>query len=348
MSTLEEVASRASVSISTVSRVLNAPAKVRPITRNRVEEAIRQLRYRPNRVARRLRTRDGRAHLLGLIIPDIQNTFFSNVVRGVEDEARAHDYAVILCNSDEDLDREQFYLDILRAESADGVILPPIRGDERTARRLAELGLPVVCIDRRVAPVAVDTVVAENREGARMAIDHLIGLGHRRIGAIIGPLNLSTSVERLAGYRQALVAAGIPPDDGLLGSGAPRREDGRRIAATLLAVRPRPTALFAGNALLALGALEALRGFGLRVPEDVAIVGYDDEPWAGLLDPPLTTVRQPSYEIGRRAAELLFQRIAAMDRSPALVVLQPELVVRRSCGSSTPGKATGLPTGDSE
>lgn len=348
MSTLEEVASRASVSISTVSRVLNTPAMVRPGTRTRVEEAIRQLHYRPNRVARRLRSQDGRAHLLGLIIPDIQNMFFSHIVRGVEDGARAHDYAVILCNSDEDLDREQFYLDILRAESADGVILPPIRGDERTARRLAELDLPVVCIDRRLARTSVDTVVVENREGARAAIHHLVGLGHRRIGVIIGPLNLSTSVERLAGYRQALEEAGIPPDDTLIGSGGPRRKDGRRIAAALLEARPRATALFAGNALLTLGALEALRERGLRIPEDVAIVGYDDEPWASLLDPPLTTVRQPSYEIGRRATELLFQRIEATNRSPALVVLEPQLIVRRSCGSNMNREATDLPEGSEE
>ena len=333
MSTLQEVASRASVSISTVSRVLNTPAKVRAGTRTRVEEAIRELRYKPNRVARRLRSRDGRSHLLGLIIPDIQNAFFSNVVRGVEDVARAHDYAVILCNSDEELDRERFYLEILAAESADGVILPPIRGDERTARRLADLDLPVVCIDRRLTRTAIDTVVAENREGARAAISHLVRLGHRRIGAIIGPLNLSTSVERRAGYRQALEEAGIPPDDALVRSGEPRREEGRRIAEELLAEQPSVTALFAGNALLTLGVLQALRERGLNVPGDLAVVGYDDEPWAGLLDPPLTTVRQPSYEMGRHAAELLLKRIAAPGRPPALVVLEPELVVRRSCGS---------------
>lgn len=333
MSTLEQVATRARVSISTVSRVLNTPAKVRAGTRTRVEEAIRQLNYQPNRVARRLRARDGRAHLLGLIIPDIQNAFFSNIVRGVEDVARTQDYAVILCNSDEEVDRERFYLDILRAESADGVILPPIRGDEATARRLEELDLPVVCIDRRLSRTAVDTVVVENREGARAAIHHLIGLGHRRIGVIVGPLNLSTSVERLAGYRQALEEAAIPSDDGLVGSGGPRREDGRRMAAALLSMRPRVTAVFAGNTPLTLGVLEALRERGLQVPQDVAVVGFDDEPWASLLDPPLTTVRQPSYEIGRRAAELLFQRIAAPDRRPALVVLEPELIVRRSCGS---------------
>jgi DNA-binding LacI/PurR family transcriptional regulator len=330
---LNEVARRARVSMSTVSRVLTGAAGVRPRTRSRVERAIEELRYRPSRVARRLRLHGGRAHLLGLIIPDIRNSFFTEIARAVEDVARSQDYPVIVCNSDEDPDREASYLDVLRSESADGVILPPIRGDIATARRLAGLGLPVVCLDRRLARSTVDTVVVDNAQSAREAVAHLIGLGHRRIGLITGPLNLSTSLERREGYRQALADHDLPFEEELTGSGPPWREEGERLASALLDLPSPPTALFTGNELLTLGALEAIRGRGLRIPADVALIGFDDAPWAGLVDPPLTIVRQPSYEIGRRAAELLFARLADPLRPPVLVVLGCSLLVRRSCGS---------------
>jgi DNA-binding LacI/PurR family transcriptional regulator len=329
---LNDVARRARVSVSTVSRVVTGAAAVRPRTRSRVERAIEELRYRPSRVARRLRLHGGRTHLLGLIIPDIRNSFFTEIARAVEDVARAEDFPVIVCNSDEDPDREATYLNVLRSESADGVILPPIRGDLATARRLAELGFPVVCLDRRLARATVDTVVADNVAAAREAVGHLIGLGHRRIGLITGPRNLSTSLERHEGYRQALAEHDLPFDPALSVSGPPWREAGERLAKALLDLPSPPTALFAGNEPLTLGVLHAVRARGLRVPGDLALVGFDDGPYAGLLD--LTTVRQPSYEIGRRAAELLFTRLADPERPPALVVLSCSLVVRRSCGAS--------------
>lgn len=319
--------------MSTVSRVLNRSPNVRAATRSRVEEAIAALRYRPSRVARRLRVRGGRAHMLGLIIPEIQNPFFAEIARGVEDVARDRGYAVILCNSDENLDREQLYIDLLRAESVDGVILPPIHGDAKTARRLASLGLPVVCLDRRLSSLVVDTVVVDNRQGAYDAVAHLIDMGNRRIGILTGPLNLSTSLERLQGYKHALADHGIAIDERLIRTGPPHREDGRAMASAMLSLDAPPTAFFTHNPLLALGAFEASRDRGLRIPDDIGVVGFDDAPWADLLDPPLSSVRQPSYELGRRAAELLFDRLTAPDRPPALVVLPPTLVVRRSSGA---------------
>lgn len=337
MAKLEDVARRADVSVSTVSRVVNTPDKVSPETRRRVQSAIDELGYRPSRVARRLRMRKGRAHIVGLIIPDIQNPFYSDVVRGVEDVAYERDYAVILCNSDEREDRERFYLDVLEAESADGVILPPIRAGEATSRRLGDLDLPVVCLDRRLDRQVHDTVVVDNEDGAREAVEHLIGHGHRRIGLVGGPPSLSSFRERREGYRAALSAGGADADEGLVREGEPRREDGRRMAEELLSNGNRPTAIFAASNLLTLGALEAVRSLGLRVPGDVSLAGFDDAPWAGLVTPPLTTVRQPAYEMGRRAAELLFQRIDEPDRSPALVVLSPTLVVRASCGEGCGG-----------
>jgi DNA-binding LacI/PurR family transcriptional regulator len=331
---LHEVARRADVSVSTVSRVLNVPDKVSADTRSRVEQAIEELGYRPSRVARRLRVRRGRANMVGLIIPDIQNPFYSDIVRGVEDVAYHRDYAVILCNSDENQAREEFYLNVLVAESADGVILPPILGDEKTTARLSGLPLPVVCLDRRLSRLAVDTVVVDNRQGAYDAVTHLIRLGHRRIGLLDGPFMLSSFRERKEGYRAAHLDHGLPLDERLVASGEPRQEDGRRLAAELLALPEPPTALFAASNLITLGALEAIRDRGLEVPRQVAVVGFDDAPWAGLLACPLTTVSQPSYEMGRRAAQLMFDRLDEPARSPALVILAPTLVVRASCGAT--------------
>ena len=338
---LHEVARRAAVSVATVSRVINAPDKVSPATRHRVEQAIEELGYRPSRVARRLRLRHGRAHMVGLIIPDIQNPFYSDIVRGVEDVAYERDYAVILCNSDENREREEFYLNVLVAESADGVILPPIRGDEKTTARLSSLPLPVVCLDRRLSRLAVDTVVVDNRQGAYDATTHLLALGHRRIGFLGGPLGHSSFRERREGYTAALEAHRVPWDERLVSSGEPRQEDGRRMAETLLGLEEPPTAIFAASNLITLGALEVIRDRRLAVPDHVAVVGFDDAPWAGLLACPLTTVSQPSYDMGRRAAELLFDRLDLPARAPALVVLAPKLVVRESCGASRPRRTAG-------
>lgn len=332
MAKLADVAGRAGVSVSTVSRVVNLPRLVSAATRLRVERVIEELGYRPSRVARRLRARRGGANIVGLIIPDIQNPFYSDVVRGVEDVAYARDYAVILCNSDENLEREGFYLDLLVAESADGVILPPIRGDDETTARLLALGLPIVCLDRRLRRTSVDTVVVDNRSGAYEAVEHLTSLGHERIALICGSTSLSSFSERLEGYGDALSSRGIEGRSELVLVGEPRQEEGRRMAASLLELDERPSAIFAASNLLTLGALSAVRERGLRVPEDIAIVGFDDAPWAELLACPLTTVQQPSYEMGRRSAELLFHRIEEPHRVPALVVLAPTLVVRESCG----------------
>jgi len=331
MATLEDVARQAGVSVSTVSRTINRPDMVNANTRTRVKAAIDDLEYRPNRVARRLRRLDGRAHMLGLLIPDIQNPFYSDIVRGVEDVAYARDAAVILCNTDETSDREQFYVDVLKAESADGVILPPIaRSDD--SFDVDSIGMPLVFFDRRISGGSVDTVVVDNERGARDAVDHLIGLGHQRIGFINGPATIATSAERLAGYRHALKKHGIDADPDLIRRGRPTRDAGKTLTDELLRLDRPPSALFAANNQLALGVMESIHMHKLHVPDDVAVATFDDAPWAKLLDPPLTAVRQPSYEMGRRAAELLFDRIASPGRPAALVVLQPKLIVRASCG----------------
>ena len=329
---LKDVARVAGVSVSTVSRVLTGSPLVNDETRVRVQQAIDALGYQPNRVARRLRGDTAPASLIGLIVPDIQNPFFAELVRGVEGVAQQHGYMVFLGNSDEDAAKEKRYLELMRAESVDGLILPASSDSAETVSSLARQGLPVVCVDRRLPKVTLDTVVADNVSGAHQAVDHLLKVGHRRIAYIGGRPQLSTSRERLEGYRLALQEHGIAVDPTLVREGDSRQASGREMARELLALETPPTALFVGNNLMTLGALEAIHLMDLTIPDDVAIVSYDDSPWALAIDPPLTAVRQPGYEIGWRAAELLLQRIENPKRSTSLVMLQPELVVRRSCG----------------
>ncbi len=334
MVTLKEVAEKAGVSVATVSRVLNAPEKVKPPTRSRVQAVVQALDYRPSRVARRLRVSYGHSNLLGLVIPDIQNPFFADITRGVEDVAYAHGYALILSNSDESIEKQRLCLDTLCMESVDGVILPPVREQDEDVAGLIERGIPVVYVDRRMKKIRFDTVVSSNEQGAYEAVSLLIRRGHQRIGLIGGIPNISTSKERRQGYEHALVEHGLALDPALIREGDSRHESGYQIARELLQQPHPPTALFTGNNLMTLGALAAIHSLGLRIPDDVAIVGYDDMSWALALNPPLTVVSQPGYEIGRRAAELMLQRIAEPNRSPTLVTLQPRLVVRRSCGST--------------
>ena len=333
MARLQDVARVAQVSISTVSRVINEPELVNQETRRRVQKAIDQLGYLPSRVAQRLRGEGGDAKLIGLVLPDIQNPFFADLARGVEDVAQRHGYLVFLGNSDEDAAKEKRYLDVMRAESVDGIIVPPCSETDEAVADLVRRQLPVVCVDRRLLRGKVDTVLVDNVRGAHEAMEHLIGLGHRRIGFIEGLPQLSTSRERLQGYRQALEEHGIPFDPTLVRQGDSRHGSGRDLTRELLELPDRPSALLIGNNLMTLGALEMIHQKGLRIPEEVAILGYDDMPWALALNPPLTAVRQPGDEVGRRAMELLLQRIREPQRSASLVMMQPELVVRKSCGA---------------
>jgi LacI family transcriptional regulator/LacI family repressor for deo operon, udp, cdd, tsx, nupC, and nupG len=335
MAKLADVAEQAGVSVSTVSRVINRPDMVDPETRSQVEAVLSKMDYRPSRVARRLKNR-GKAQILGVIIPDIQNPFYSEIVRGIEDVAYQRDYAVILCNSEEDPEREDFYLNVLHGESADGVILPPLlRAGNSYSADIEEYDFPIVCFDRRLPGDPVDTVIVDNRKGAREVTAHLLGLGHRRIGVICGPDNLSTSTERLEGYQQALRDYGVEIDEELVRMGPPHRGAGHAHSDELLSLDQPPTAIFAANNQLCLGVLECAREHGLSIPNEIAIVGFDDAPWAKLLDPPLTTVEQPTYEIGQQAAQQLLDRLEHPNSPPSLITLDPKLRVRASCGATS-------------
>ena len=331
MSSLTDVAKAAGVSIATVSRVISHPDKVASQTQMAVRKAMKELDYQPNRVARRLRQRGGNRHLLGLIIPDIQNPFFAEIARGVEDVAYANQFAVMLCNSDEDLKKESFYLDVLRAESVDGIILPPINDHDPAVSKVAESGTPIVTVDRSLSDSTIDKVEVDNCQGAFDAVSHLIRIGHKRIGLITGRSNISTSRDRRLGYEQALAAGEIPVNPEYVRMGDYKQASGVALAGELLALPIPPTAVFVANNLMAVGALEAIHARNLRIPEDVAIIGFDDLPWADALDPPLTMVRQPAYEVGRAAAELLLKRLSNPGSPAAWLRLRPRLIFRKSC-----------------
>jgi LacI family transcriptional regulator len=299
-----------------------------------VRKAIAEVGYRPDAIARSLKTRT--TETLGLIISDISNPFFTALIRGIEDVANAAGYTLVLCNTDERLEKEQAYVELLRSRRVDGLIMAPVGGAADYARLTATGNAPVVFIDRRV-PARADVVVTDNVRGAYQVTRHLLDLGHRRIGVIAGLPRISTSEERLAGYHQALAEAGVTPDPGLLKVGYSRLEGGHEAALELLARGRRPTAIFATNNLMAIGLMRAVAERGLRCPEDISVACFDDFEWASVFHPRLTTVAQPTYEMGKRATELLLARLAGNGgEGRQEVVLSPTLIVRDSCAPPRP------------
>ncbi|MGN9910641.1 LacI family DNA-binding transcriptional regulator [Phytohabitans sp. LJ34] len=327
MATIYDVARRAEVSPATVSRVANGHANVDPALAKRVRDAMRELEYRPNAVARNLRR--SRTTLWAVIISDIGNPFFTSLVRGVEDVAQRAGYSVVLCNSDEDPGKEGQYVDAALAEQMAGVIISPA-GKANHVNRLVDARVPVVVIDRQQSGTHVDTVLVDNEHGACLATTHLIESGYRRIACLTGPVGVFTATRRLRGYRRALEEHGRPYDEELVRHGDFREEGGYRAMAELLGLRPRPDALFAANNLMTVGAVECLVDSRIAVPDEMGVVGFDDVPWAHLVRPSLTTVAQPTYELGREAASLLTQRIADPERPPTTITLETKLQIRDS------------------
>ncbi|GAA4203418.1 LacI family DNA-binding transcriptional regulator [Actinocatenispora rupis] len=325
MPTIYDVARHAGVSPATVSRVLNGHEGVDAALTARVRESAATLGYRPNSLARNLRR--STTNLWAVIISDVNNPFFTAVVRGVEDAGQDLGYSVVLCNSDEQPDKEARYVTALLADQISGFIVSPT---SRTAniRALVDAGRAVVAIDRRPRGLALDTVLVDNEHGAREATAHLIDQGYERIACITGPSRLSTASQRLRGFRAALRAAGRTPEPELERHADFRERGGYEAMADLAAARP--DAVFVANNLMTVGALEFLSDKGIRVPDEVAVVGFDDVPWATFIRPPLSTVTQPTYELGRTAATLLKSRIDDPGRPPTVATLRTELHVRAS------------------
>ncbi|OGU54971.1 MAG: LacI family transcriptional regulator [Ignavibacteria bacterium RBG_13_36_8] len=331
MANLKDVAKLAGVSTATVSRVINGSEKVNNDTKKKVLKAVKALDFKPSRVAQRLRFKDGKRKLIGLIVPDIQNPFYVDVVKGVEDISYKHDYAILMCNFAQEEAKENLYIDLMRAESVDGLIVAPVHEKDPKVIGLIRSGLPTVCVDRGVEDEHVDIVVVDNIQGAFNAVELLISKGHKRIAYIAGLPNIPTTTLRLKGYTAALKKYKIKVDEQLIRFGNSKHESGKRLAAELLEMKNPPTALFTGNNLITLGALETIHTKGLKIPEEVAIIGFDDMPWSISLNPPLTAVSQPGYDIGRSAAEMLFQRIADPTRGNIKLELKTKLVIRNSC-----------------
>ena len=324
---MSEVAEKARVSPATVSRVLNGAPSVGSEYRERVLAAIEEMGYRPNRLASNLRRQ--KAEMIGVLVSDIENPHFTQMVRAVEDAAYRRGYRVLLCNTDETAEKQRSYLEMLAAERVLGVIVSPSSPVGLEISELLDLGIPVIAFDREVRDTRADAVVGENVGGMRLATEHLIRAGHERIGFVSGSVEVETGAERLAGYEVAMRGAGLEPRSA---DGEFRIEGGRWAADELLG-NGDLTALVAANNLSSIGALQAIRARRLRVPEDVAFVAVDDPFWAELVEPPLTTLAQPVREMAESAVELLFERISGERKEPRRVVFDFELRVRGSCGT---------------
>lgn len=330
MTTMREVAEYAKVSMATVSRVLNKHDTVDPVLRDRVLDAIKVLRYQPNRVARRLRA--GSEGVIGLIISDIENPFFISVVRAIENVAYDQGMSIVLCNSDEDIRKQQQYINILRSENVAGLIISPCAGSEESLDLLAETGVPVVVLDRVSANVKLDSIGVDNFRAAYDAVSYLISLGHTRIAFVRADANVPTVAARQQGFHSALRDAGIEPDPDLTIDGTANKQiEGSHITAQLIALSNPPTALFCGNNVLTLGALNTLHEHNWNIPRDISVLGFDDMPWAPSLYPPLTTVAQPTYKLGFESAQMLLARITNPDSPARVVTLEASLVIRQSC-----------------
>ena len=334
MSTIRDVARRAGVSVATVSRVLNKNPRVKPHLRARVERAIRELNYQPSALARGMRSQT--AQVLGLIVPDIQDPFFPSLARAIEDTAHESRYSLLLCNSDEDPDKELRYVEVMLTQRVAGLILIPASAD--LCEALQQSNMPLVCAVRPLPACQVDTVLLDNELGGRLAMEHLIALGHRRIGLIIGFRDGSVSQERFDGYRAALAAAQVPFDPELVRYGGLAELGGYEGTSELLTRERPPTALLVTNYHLTIGVLQAIQDAGIRMPHDLSLVSFADMPGISAFKPSLTVVRQPIYEMGREAANLLLRHIKKeAPQSPMLVRLAPELVVRESTGRPRAG-----------
>ena len=327
MATIYDVARQAQVSTATVSRVLNGRTTVDAAMAARVQQAMRDLDYRPNAVARNLRL--NQTSLWAVIISDIGNPFFTSMVRGVEDVAQSAGFSVVLCNSDEDPQKESQYVAAALAERMAGVIIST-SGRPNVINSLVDARLPVVAIDRQLRGANLDTVLVDNLHGAELATSHLIEGGYRRIACITGPRRISTAAQRLRGYQRALRSHGRPETTNLVRFADFREEGGYRAMASLLKESEPPDAVFATNNLMTVGAVECLVDRGVNVPGQVGVVGFDDIPWAHLVRPSLSTVSQPTYDLGRAAAVLLAERIANPGRPPSTVTLHTGLQVRES------------------
>jgi len=325
-----DVARESGVSVFTVSAVVNNKSHVGKSLREKVEAAIRKLNYRPNLVARSLAKQ--KTHTIGMIVPDIGNPFFPIVVRGAEDAAQKHGYNLLLCNSDDSLEKEEKSIELLLSKRVDGILLTKAAEDFRPSlqQMIKEVNTPFVLVMRTYPKLTKDAVITDDYRGAYEAVSHLARAGRKRIALVSGPLKVSNAKERWQGFHDALKAEGLPYEEDLVIEGDYRLESGYRAGHSLFS--RRPDGIYVANHLMTVGLLKAAEETGLRCPEDFGLVSFDDYPWLGIFRPRLTTVELPKHQLGSEAAELLIKRIAGDTSKPVLKKLQPELRIRESCG----------------
>lgn len=337
--TQADIAERLSISRATVSAALSGQRYVSPELKTQILKLVEDLHYVPDIVARSMKT--NRTMTIGLVMPNILSPIWATIARAVADVARKASFSTIVYDTDEQCDVMAAALRTLHEKRVDGIVLAPCSGSEDAIRELLErMTIPIVLVDRYLSDLPLDMVVSNGREGTYQAVSHLIETGRRRIGFINLPLEISTGRERLEGYRQALAEHDIEVDPWLIVTGGRGAQEGERQARQLLSLSPgrRPDALLAASHLMTVGTLTALRSCGLRAPDDIAVIGFDDTAWAPLLDPPLTVVNQPAYTMGAKAADILLARLegsTTLSEEPLQVVLPATLIHRHSCCSTS-------------
>ncbi|WP_089100938.1 LacI family DNA-binding transcriptional regulator [Streptomyces hyaluromycini] len=335
MPTMADVARSAGVSVATVSHVLNETRPVLPHTRQAVLDAVERLGYTPNTLARSLVT--SRTRSIGLAVSAISNPYFTEILQGVEAAALEHGYSLLIADPHDDPEHERKVVQLLHERRVDGLIVAPSADPRALLGYLARHAVPTVLLDRVIdgradtAPT-FDQVCAENTEPMTRLVTHLAGLGHRRIGLVAGLPGLSTTGERITGYRQGLALAGLAPDDNLIVPGNSESAGAEQATAALLSLAAPPTALVTANNAMTIGALRTLRAQGLSVPDDIALCCFDDFAWADLFSPRLTAIAQPSRELGAEAVRVLLERLASPGRPARTVRLPCTFVHRTSCG----------------
>ncbi len=332
--TLNDIAEKAGVSVSTVSRVLNKKGEKHRIgkdTRERILKTARELAYRPNQLARGLRLK--KTNTLGLIAPDVSNPFFAFIIKRVQSIAHGLGYSLIVCNTDENLNQEIDHLNLLSRSRVDGLVAMPVGQSYTHFAEWHERGIPLVLLDRCFDEASVNSVVVDNRNGSKEAVEHLIGFGHQRIAFIQGLPNTLTNTMRLQGYREALEAHGIPYDESLVVGRDFRQENGYMETKLLLSRVNRPTALFATSDTITLGALQAIYEENLLIPEDISLIMFDDVDYAPYLRCPLTAVRQPKEMMGELGVKLLIEEIKGGQQGGKRIMLKTKLVRRQSVGA---------------
>lgn len=328
--TMLHVAQAARVSVATVSAVVNGTGIVSPGLTARIEQAIRDIGYKRNAIARSLKM--GTTRTIGLTVADITNPFFTDLVSVIQQVLHRAGYAVMLSCNDEHVDTQDNQIRLLLDRMVDGLIIAPAGDDTNLKRVLDGIDIPAVLIDRICDGIEADAVILDNQRAVSEAITYLLRLGHRRIGYVSGSLDTSTGRERLAGYRSALAAGGIPLDENLVRLGNFREADAYKGAMQLLSLPDRPSAIFSANNLMVVGVLRAIRDLALSCPEDISVACFDDFPWADVFRPQLTTIAQPVQEIGEQAVDLMLGRIAGqVEDAPRVRVLQGTLIIRESC-----------------